>query len=70
MLESHNIKLEKAHWDALDKCNALLKEQVESKAYTKQIEDGFSKLKGLHVELSATHDSLVAKHDGLVQVHS
>ena len=49
---------------------ALLKEQVESKAYTKQIEDGFSKLKGLHVELSATHDSLVAKHDGLEQVHS
>ena len=54
----------------LDKCDALLKEQVESKAYTKQIEDGFSKLKGLHVELSATHDSLVEKHDGLVQVHS
>jgi len=70
MLESRNIKLEKAHQDALDKCDALLKEQVESKAYTKQIEDGFSKLKGLHVELSATHDSLVAKHDGLVQVHS
>ena len=30
----------------------------------------FSKLKGLHIELSATHGSLVAKHEGLVQVHS
>ena len=30
----------------------------------------YSKLKGLHIELSATHDCLVAKHDDLVRVHS
>ncbi|WVZ98807.1 hypothetical protein U9M48_044188 [Paspalum notatum var. saurae] len=68
-LESTLAKLEESHHDLLEKHNALLKEQVKTKAYVKQIEEGNSTLKKLHIDLEASHNSLLAKHEDLVKVN-
>ncbi|WVZ76880.1 LOW QUALITY PROTEIN: hypothetical protein U9M48_024802 [Paspalum notatum var. saurae] len=69
-LDSTLAKLEETHHDLLEKHNALLKEQVKTKAYVKQIEESNLSLKKLHIDLEVSYNSLLAKHNELVETHS
>ena len=69
-LESTLAKLEKTHHELLAKHNALLKEQAKSNAYVKQLKEGNSSLKRLHIDLESSHNELLAKHNELIKTHS